>query len=113
MSEDDIRIARDELFAPAIDEALAREHAGRERIVADTAPVSPLRRLMLNSLVYLSFAAMLGALASWLLLEPKITDLPTVSGEIILVNAEPLGIAPGFVSLTIGPHEVLVHTTAT
>jgi len=113
MSEDEIRIERDELFAPAIDEALAREHAGRERIVADAAPVSPIRRLMLNSLVYLPLAAVLAALVSWILLEPKIVDLPIVSGEIILVNAEPLGVAPGFISLTVGPNEVLVHTTAT
>jgi hypothetical protein len=113
MSEDEIRIERHELFDPAIDKALAREHAGRERIVADTPPVSALRRLMLNSLVYLPLAAAIGALSTWMLLEPKITDLPVVSGEIILVNAEPFGTAPGFVSLTVGSNEVLVHTAHT
>lgn len=113
MSEDEIRIERHELFDPAIDKALAREHAGRERIVADTPPVSAIRRLMLNSLLYLPFAAVLGALVTWMLLEPKITDLPVVSGEIILVNAEPFGTAPELISLTVGSNEVLVHKTQT
>jgi hypothetical protein len=113
MSDDDIRIGREELFTAAIDEALAREHAGRERIVADPVPVSAIRRLMHNSLFYLPLAAMLGALASWIVLEPKITDFPIVSGEIILVNAEPLGVEQGFISLTVGSNEVLVHITAT
>jgi hypothetical protein len=113
MSDDELRIERRELFTAAIDEALAREHAGRERIVADAAPVSPIRRLMHNSLFYLPIAAALAALVSWLVLEPRIEDFPTVRGEIILVNAEPLGVDNAFVSLTVGPNEVLVHTTAT
>jgi len=108
MTEDQIRIDRQELFDPAVDKALARERAGRERIVADTAPVSPIRRLLLNSLVYLPVAAVLGALATWMLLDPKIHDLPAVSGEILLVNADPFDGRTGVISLTVGSNEVLV-----
>ena len=108
MTEDDIRIERHELFAPTVDQALAREHAGRERIVADPPPVSAIRRLMHNSLVYLPLAAALGALVTWLLLEPKISDLPIVGGEVILVNAEPFTARTGVIALTVGSTEVLV-----
>lgn len=110
MTEDQIRIDRQELFDPAVDKALARERAGRERIVADTAPVSPIRRLLLNSLVYLPFAAALAALVTWMLIDPKIQDLPVVSGEIILVNADPFDGRTGVISLTVGSNEVLVDT---
>jgi hypothetical protein len=110
MTEDQIRIERQELFDPAVDKALARERQGRERIIADTPPVSPIRRLLLNSLVYLPFAAVLAAFATWMLLEPKISDMPTVSGEIILVNAEPFDGRSGVVALTVGSNEVLVDT---
>jgi len=108
MTEDQIRIDRQELFDPAVDKALARERAGRERIVADTPPVSPLRRLLLNSLVYLPFAAVLAALVTWMVLDPKIHDMPVVSGEIILVNADPFDGRTGVISLTVGSNEVLV-----
>jgi len=108
MTEDQIRIDRQELFDPAVDKALARERAGRERIVADTAPVSPIRRLLLNSLVYLPFAATLAAFAAWMVLDPKIRDLPGVSGEILLVNAAPFDGRTGVISLTVGESEVLV-----
>lgn len=110
MTEDQIRIDRQELFDPAVDKALARERAGRERIVADTAPVSPMRRLLLNSLVYLPFAAALAALVTWMLLDPKIHDMPIVSGEIILVNADPFEGRTGVIALTVGSNEVLVDT---
>ncbi|HEU4731461.1 MAG TPA: FHA domain-containing protein [Kofleriaceae bacterium] len=110
MSEQQIRIEREELFDPAVDKALARERRGRERIIADTPPVSPIRRLLLNSMIYLPVAAALGALITWWLLDPKINDRPIVSGEIMLVNADPFDGHPGIISLTIGPNEVLVDT---
>jgi hypothetical protein len=108
MTDEQIRIEREELFDPEVDKALARERVGRERIVADAPPASPLRRLLFNSMFYLPVAAVLGALLAWRLLEPKIADFPTVSGEIILVNAEPFDVPPGVVALTVGSNEVLV-----
>lgn len=108
MIEPPIRIDRGELFDPAVDKALARERAGRERIVADAPPVSPLRRLLLNSMFYLPLAAMLGAFISWRLLDRHISDQAVVGGEIVLVNAEPFDVRSGVIALTVGSHEVLV-----
>jgi hypothetical protein len=111
MTEPPIRIDRGELFDPAVDKALARERAGRERVVADAPPVSALRRLLLNSMFYLPLAAMLGAFITWALLEPHISDQPIVGGEIVLVNTEPFDVRRGVIALTVGAHEVLVDPT--
>ena len=108
MSDEQIRIERGELFTADVDKALARQRAGRERIVADPPPVSPIRRLMNNSLFYFPLSAILAALVAWLLLEPKIVDMPTVGGEVILVNADPFDTVPGIISITIGSHEVYI-----
>jgi len=110
MTEPPIRIERGELFDPAVDKALARQHQGRERLIAE-APVSPLRRLLNHSMFYLPLAAVLGALLSWLLLEPRIHDKPVVGGEIELINNEPFESGQGLVTLTIGPHEVWLDPT--
>lgn len=112
MSEHDkTRIARDELFTPEVDQALARERAGRERIIADTPPVSPVRRLLLNSLFHLPLAAVLAAVVCWFLLEPHITDMEVVGGEVLLVNAEPFDAGEGFIAFTVGDHAVYVDPT--
>jgi hypothetical protein len=111
MTEPPIRIERGELFDPAVDKALARERVGRERVVADAPPVSPLRRLLLNSMFYLPLAAALGAFITWALLEPHISDQPIVGGEIVLVNTEPFDVRRGVIALTVGAHEVLVDPT--
>ena len=83
----ELKIERHELFERSVDQALASERAGRARIIADPPPVSPLRRLLLNPLVYLPLAAVLGALATWFLLEPEITDLPVEHYEAQAVAA--------------------------
>lgn len=108
MTEPPIRIERGELFDPAVDKALARERAGRERVVADAPPVSPLRRLLFNSMFYLPLAAVLGAFITWRLLEPHISDQRIIGGEIVLVNTEPFDLPRGFIALTVGSHEVLI-----
>lgn len=108
MSDEEMRIERAELFAPDVDKALARERAGRERIVADAPPLSRVRRLLLNSLFYLPVAATIAALTVWFLLEPRIQEMPVVAGEVVLVNADPFDTGPGVVSLTVGDHEVYV-----
>ncbi len=102
MTDDKLRIDKHELFTAEVDQALAREHAGRERIVADTPPVSPVRRLLLNSLFHLPLAAVIGTLVCWLLLEPKIDDMPTIGGEVILINNDPFDAPDGIVAITVG-----------
>jgi len=114
MSDDEkIRIGRAELFDPAVDKALAREKQGRERLVADTPPASAARRLLNNSLFHLPLAAVLATLACWLVLEPKISDLPSAGGEVVLINGEPFDVRPGIVELTVGDHAVYVDADLT
>ena len=110
MSEVDehIRIESKELFDPNVDKALAQQKQGRERIVADPPPVSPIKRFLLNSLFYLPFASVLGALACWMMLEPKIEDFPIIGGEVQLINSDPFDTGPSMKSLTIGNNEVYV-----
>lgn len=104
----ELKIERHELFGRAVDDALARERAGRERLVASAPPVSPARRLLLNPLFHLPAAALLGALAVWMLLEPKINDRPSVRGDVILVNTEPFDARAGIVAFTVGSTAVYV-----
>jgi hypothetical protein len=108
MTDSPIRIDRGELFDPAVDKALAEERAGRTRIVADTPPVSPLRRLLHNSMFYLPLAAVLGAFITWRVIEPNFHDFAQAGGEIVLVNSEPFDTEHGVIALTVGDHEVLV-----
>ncbi|HSD90992.1 MAG TPA: FHA domain-containing protein, partial [Kofleriaceae bacterium] len=113
MSDDEhIRIQTHELFDPQVDKALQQQRQGRERIVADPPPVSAIKRLLLNSLIYLPLAAFVGSLACWLFLEPKIEDMPVVGGEVQLINADPFDTGPGMHSLTIGSNEVYVDPNA-
>jgi hypothetical protein len=108
MSEKPIKIERDELFDRTVDEALKLERAGRERIVASTPSVSPVRRLLFNPLFYLPTAAVLGALVTSMLLEPKIDDMPSVRGEVLLVNADTFDAPSGIVALTVHNTSVYV-----
>lgn len=108
MSQDEIKIARHELFDRTVDEALARERAGRERVVASPQALSPVRRLLMNPMFHLPAAAVLAALATWLLLGPKIVDMPSVRGEVILVNADPFDAPSPFVAFTVGTTAVYV-----
>src|SRR5262249_44018284 len=108
MSDDNIRIDRRELFDPEVDKALARERAGRERIVADAPNVSPIRRLLLNSMVYLPLAAGLAAFLAWKLLDPSIHDVTVVRGPIVLVQGDSFDSGAGMTVLTIGAAEVVL-----
>jgi hypothetical protein len=108
MSDDEIKIERQELFDRSVDEALAKERAGRERIVAAAPPVSPIRRALLNPLVYAPLAALIGAISIWLLLEPKIEDMPAVRGDVLLINNDPFDARGGVIAFTVGPTSVYV-----
>lgn len=99
-----IKIDREELFTKEVDEALAREKALRGRVIPPSPPVSLLRRVLLSNLFYLPAAALIGAVATWLVLEPYIGDQPRVAGEVILVNSEPFDATA--VSMTVGSREV-------
>src|SRR3954468_13844545 len=109
--DEHIKIQTHELFDPAVDKALQQQRSGRERIVADPPPVSPIKRLLLNSMFYLPIAALLGALGCWFLLEPKINEMPVIGGEVQLINSDPFDTGPGYHSLTIGSNEIYVDPT--
>src|ERR1043165_2326524 len=111
--DEHIRIQAHELFDPQVDKALSQQRQGRERIVADPPPVSPIKRLLLNSLFYLPFASVLGPLACWMMLEPKIAEFPVVGGEVQLINSDPVETGAGMKSLTIGNNEVYVDPDKT
>lgn len=103
-----IRIDPKELFDRSVDEALAREKAGRQRVLRDPPPVAAWRRLLHESLFHLPAAAILGALLSWLILEPHIHDLPMLGGELQMVNADPFVGPPGAIQMTISGRDVWV-----
>ena len=107
-----LRIQRDELFTADVDRALARERTDRAgagvRVLADAPPVSRLRRLLFHSMFYLPVAAVLGAFAAWLLIEPYMVDSATAGGELTLINADPFDVPDGILALTVGDREVLI-----
>jgi hypothetical protein len=105
---DEIKIERQELFDRSVDEALAKERAGRERIVASAPPVSPVRRLLLNPLFHMPLAALIGVLSTYMMLEPKIDDVASVRGEVVLVNADPFDAPSGGIAFTVGSTSVYV-----
>lgn len=108
MSDEHIKIQTHELYDPAVDKALQQQRSGRERIVADPPPVSPIKRLLLNSMFYLPIAAFLGAFATWAFLEPKIDDMSVIGGEVMLINSDPFDTGPGMHSFTVGDNEVYI-----
>ena len=106
-----LRIGREELFTTEVDEALAREQALRRRVMRESPDVPAWRRVINNSLVYLPVAAMLGALGSWLTLEPYVDDMSLAGGTIAVIDADPMA-ANGYTSLTLDRVEVLIDKGA-
>jgi hypothetical protein len=101
-----IEIRRDELFDAAVDEELAKLRARRGGLPPEPPPLSPLRRVLYSNLFYLPFAAFLGALAAWMLLEPHINEVAMVGGEVVLVNEDPF--IYGDRSLTVANTEIVL-----
>jgi hypothetical protein len=60
---------------------------------------------------YLPMAAVIGALLTWVLLEPNLQDMPVVAGQVDLINEDPFN-AEGYTSITIGHIEVYVDFAA-
>lgn len=108
MSDEHIKIQTHELFDPSVDKALQQQRSGRERIVADPPPVSPIKRILFNSLIYLPLFGLLGALGTWMFLEPKTHEMPVVGGEVMLINADPFDSGPDLRSITVGNNVIRV-----
>lgn len=108
---DKLKIDRGELFGDDIDRALATRRAALGASAPPPPPVSPLRRLLYANLFYLPAAAVIGALLTWMLLEPNIQDYPVVAGQVDLINEDPFN-AEGYTSITIGHVEVYLDYDA-
>ncbi len=106
-----LTIDRGELFGDDIDRALATRRAALGASAPPPPPVSWFRRLLYSNLFYLPAAAVIGAMLTWILLEPEIQDFPVVAGQVDLINEDPFN-AEGYTSMTIGHIEVYVDFEA-
>ena len=105
---DHIHVKREELFTKEVEEALAKERQLRRRTGGDPPPVSPIRRLLNNSLFYLPVAAVVGVVGLWFLVEPHFNDVSVVGGEVTLVDHDPFILPDGFKTVTIGDKSIVV-----
>ncbi len=103
-----IHVKRDELFTKEVEEALAKERQLRRRTGGDAPPVSPLRRLLNNSLFYLPVAAIAAVVGLWFLVEPHFNDVQVVGGEVTLVDHDPFILPDGFKTVTIGDKSIVI-----
>ena len=84
-----IRISREEVYAKAVDEALAAVQAVRRTALTEPPELPPLRRLLHSKLFYLTVAGFIGSFLAWAILEPMFQDFEILGGEVNLINREP------------------------
>ncbi len=89
MMPDKMRITQDELFSPKVDDIVAEQEALR-RPLGDLGPTSLWRRIVFNSLFFLSVAGLIGGIAGWGIMEPHIQETFDVWGEIEYVKENEL-----------------------
>jgi hypothetical protein len=106
-----LTIDRGELFGEDMDRALATRRAALGASAPPPPPISAFRRMLYSNLFYLPAAAIIGAMLTWMLLEPNIQDFPVVAGQVDLINEDPFN-AEGYTSLTIGTVEVYLDYDA-
>jgi len=91
---DKIRITHEELFSPRIDDIVAEQEA-LLRPMGEFGPTSLWRRIVFNSLFFLTAAGLIGGIAGWAILEPFFNESIVVWGKIEYVKeAEWPGLAP-------------------
>ena len=105
--EQNIKIARDELFTESVSDELARIRTHSGGRPPEPPPVSPLRRILYSSMFYLPAAGLLAALLVWRLFEPHIHDQSVVAGDVVLVNEDPFTFE-GLRSVTVADTEAIV-----
>jgi hypothetical protein len=82
---DRIRLSRDDLFTPEVDDIVSRQEA-LQRAAPDMVATSAWRRVVMSSLFFLAVAGTLGGLLGWLVLEPMVNEAVEVWGEIDAVG---------------------------
>lgn len=108
MSEERIQIHREELFSGEVDSALKQAQELRRRVLPTPQPISPVRKILLSSLFYLTLAGMLGALTTWLIIEPRVADSVIVGGQVKSIDTDPVGVLSGGLAITLGTKEAIV-----
>lgn len=109
-----IVIGRADLFTPEVDRALEHERRLTRRDRPEPPPLPRWRRILMSSAFYLPAAGALACLVTWMLLEPHLTDLNAIGGEVVLVNSDPFDVdLEGAVALTVGEKEVVVTPDGT
>jgi hypothetical protein len=111
MSEDHgthIHVRKDELFTKEVEEALAKERQLKRRTGGEPPPVSPIRRLLNNSLFYLPAAAVVAVVGLWFLVEPHFNDVQVVGGEVTLVDNDPFVLPEGYKTVTVGDKAIVL-----
>jgi hypothetical protein len=84
-----VHISHDELYQPVVDSTLAHQKAlVRQSQPIVEQPASPLRRLLLSNFIYTPLAGLLGALTTWLILEPSIDE--TAGADVATVLLFPM-----------------------
>jgi hypothetical protein len=107
-SDEHIRIDRSELFTPDVSQRLEHDKELKRRSLPEPPPLSPIRRLFMNSLFYLPAAAALGVFAVWLMLEPHISDVSRVGGEVVMIDTDPFAYPDGITVITVDETQVIV-----
>lgn len=106
---DKITISKEELFAPQVDEGLARQRAMTQRPPPASVSVARWRRVLQSPLFFMPLAGLLGALIAWAIVEPYLYDASMVGGRVELVNTQPFDVEVGGGALiTVGRTEVVL-----
>ena len=79
-SNEPIRITRDDLFSPQVEEQLAFQQALR-RDLGELEPQPWIVAVVYSSWFYLALAGALGAVCAWMIMEPFFTDIPVAEGD--------------------------------
>jgi hypothetical protein len=79
--DDKIRLSREDLFTPEIDNVVAQQEA-LARAMPAPEPASTWRRIMLSSMFFLALAGALGGCIGWLILEPFLNEAVVIHGTI-------------------------------
>ncbi|NOX55785.1 MAG: FHA domain-containing protein [Planctomycetes bacterium] len=104
-SNEPIRITRDDLFSPQVEEQLAFQQAMHQEL-GEIEPQPWIVRVVYSSWFYLAVASALGAICAWMILEPFFTDAPAANDEgIDLVGLLMFPTVAGFIGLFLGAAE--------
>jgi hypothetical protein len=89
-----IRVDRDELFSPKVDDLVAEQQAMRAAL-PEPGSTSLWRKIVFNSLFFLSVAGLLGGLVGWAILEPLFEEALVIWGTVEEIHPSAVRSEPG------------------